>query len=49
MGDPQYPNQKQIQQLQKAAELPAPETIRIDQDEFVVRLPTYGLAVIELK
>jgi xylan 1,4-beta-xylosidase len=49
MGDPQYPNQKQIQQLQKAAELPAPETIRIDQGEFVVRLPTYGLAVIELK
>jgi xylan 1,4-beta-xylosidase len=49
MGSPQYPTQKQIQELQQAANLPAPESVQIHQGRLTVTLPTYGLAVIELK
>jgi xylan 1,4-beta-xylosidase len=49
MGSPRYPTQKQIQELQRAAELPAPEASRLENDELKITLPSYGLAVIELK
>jgi xylan 1,4-beta-xylosidase len=49
MGSPRNPTQKQIKELQRAAELSAPESVRIDQGEFKITLPTYGLAVIEVK
>jgi xylan 1,4-beta-xylosidase len=49
MGSPRYPTQKQIQELQHAAELPAPEASRVENDELKITLPSYGLAVIELK
>jgi xylan 1,4-beta-xylosidase len=49
MGSPPYPTQKQIQELQHAAELPAPESLPFENGQFNVVLPTYGLALIELK
>jgi xylan 1,4-beta-xylosidase len=49
MGSPRYPTRKQIAELQKAAELPQPEAIHVQQDKFKITLPSQGLAVIELK
>jgi xylan 1,4-beta-xylosidase len=49
MGSPPYPTQNQIQELQHAAEVPATENIRIVGGEFQLTLPSYGLAVVELK
>jgi len=49
MGSPRYPTQKQIQELRHAADLPAPESTRLQHGEFTITLPSYGLAVIELK
>jgi xylan 1,4-beta-xylosidase len=49
MGSPRYPTQKQILELRRAAELPAPEVDRIEHDEFTITLPIHGLAVIKLK
>jgi xylan 1,4-beta-xylosidase len=49
MGSPQDPTQKQIRELQHAAELPAPESVQIQHGELTVTLPAFGLAVIELK
>ena len=49
MGSPRYPMQKQIVELRRAAELPAPEVDRIENGEFKIALPGHGLAVIELK
>jgi xylan 1,4-beta-xylosidase len=49
MGSPQYPTQKQIGELQRAADLPAPEVSHLSHDDLAITLPTYGLAVIEIK
>jgi xylan 1,4-beta-xylosidase len=49
MGSPQYPTQKQIEELRHAAELSAPETGRLENGELTLTLPGHGLAVIELK
>jgi xylan 1,4-beta-xylosidase len=49
MGSPQYPTQKQIQQLRQAAELPAPERQSLKNGELELTLPAPGLAVIEVK
>ena len=49
MGSPQYPTQAQIQQLKKAAELPAAETYDLKNDELTLTLPSYGLALVEVK
>jgi xylan 1,4-beta-xylosidase len=49
MGSPRYPTQQQILQLQRAAELPAPEVGHLKNGELTVTLPSYGLAVIEIK
>lgn len=49
MGSPRYPTTAQIQQLQKAAELPAPASVKINNGEFTLSLPSCGLAVIHLK
>src|ERR1700728_335279 len=48
MGDPRYPTQKEIQQLRRAADLPPPETDRLDHGKITITLPSHGLAVIEL-
>jgi xylan 1,4-beta-xylosidase len=49
MGSPQYPTQKQIQELRQAAELPAPERQSLKNGELKLTLPAHGLAVIEVK
>jgi xylan 1,4-beta-xylosidase len=49
MGSPQFPTQKQIRELQRAGELPAPEVVHIENHELTLTLPTYGLAVIEIR
>jgi len=49
MGSPNYPTQKQIQELRQGAELPGPEEQPITNGEFKLTLPAHGLAVIELK
>jgi xylan 1,4-beta-xylosidase len=49
MGSPRYPTQAQIEVLRKASQLPAPETRNIQNNELKITLPSYGLAVIELK
>jgi beta-xylosidase len=49
MGGPRYPTQKEIQELRRAADLPGPETERVDRGEITITLPSHGLAVIELK
>jgi len=49
MGSPRYPTQTQIQQLQQAADLPAPEARHLESEQFRLTLPSHGLAVIEIK
>lgn len=49
MGAPQYPTQREIHELQAAAQLPPPRTERIEHGELSLTLPSYGLAVIEIK
>jgi xylan 1,4-beta-xylosidase len=47
MGKPADPTQAQIEALRKAAILPPPEQMRLQQGELKIDLPAQGLAVIE--
>jgi len=47
MGKPAYPTQAQIQALRSAANLPAPENVRIEHGQLTIVLPPQGLALIE--
>lgn len=49
MGSPTDPTQSQIHELQRAAELPAAEVVRIDHGGLSITLPGHGLAVIEIQ
>ena len=49
MGSPRYPTQTQIEELKKAAELPAPEAREVKNGGLTLTLASYGLALIELK
>jgi xylan 1,4-beta-xylosidase len=49
MGSPRYPTQSQIKDLQKAAELAAPETRALSNGELSLTLPSYSLAVVTVK
>ena len=49
MGSPRYPTEAQIRQLTKASELGPSEALRLNNAEIKLTLPTYGLAVIEIK
>jgi xylan 1,4-beta-xylosidase len=49
MGAPTYPTQAQIEQLKKATELPAPEIRAVKNGEIRIELPSYGLALVEVK
>jgi len=49
MGSPQHPTQAQIQQLKQAAQLPPPMKQNLKNEELTVTLPSYGLAVLEVK
>jgi xylan 1,4-beta-xylosidase len=49
MGAPRYPTQAQIVALRHAAQLPAPDGRDLRNGELTLTLPSYGLAVIEVK
>ena len=49
MGSPRYPTDAQIETLRSAARLPAPENRDVHNGELTLTLPSYGLAVIEVK
>ena len=49
MGSPRYPTQIQIRELKKAAELPAAETHTLKDGALTLTLPSYGLAIVEVK
>jgi xylan 1,4-beta-xylosidase len=49
LGSPASPTQEQIRKMQQTAQLPAPEVREIKSGTLSLTLPTYGLAVIELK
>jgi xylan 1,4-beta-xylosidase len=48
MGSPRYPTQAQVEALNKASTLPAPEDRRLDKGVLDLTLPVNGLAVIEI-
>jgi len=49
MGSPRYPTAAQIKQLQSAAELGGPQSVKIENGSFRLALPAKGLAVVELR
>jgi hypothetical protein len=49
MGSPRYPTQNQLRELREAAEQPQPEAGRLEHNDLTITLPSYGLAVIEIK
>ena len=48
MGSPRYPTQAQIEEINQASALPAPQTERLKDGVLELTLPVNGLAVIEL-
>jgi xylan 1,4-beta-xylosidase len=49
MGSPLYPTPVEIAALRKSAQLPAPESRDLHNGELTLTLPSYGLAVVEIK
>ncbi len=48
MGSPRYPTQAQIEALNNASSLPAPELRKLEKGVLEITLPVNGLAVIEV-
>jgi xylan 1,4-beta-xylosidase len=48
MGSPRYPTQAQIEALNNASALPAPEKLKFEKGIVELTLPVNGLAVIEI-
>jgi xylan 1,4-beta-xylosidase len=49
MGSPRYLSQAQIQELKQAAEIPPSAVRSLKGGELTLTLPSYGLAVVEVK
>jgi xylan 1,4-beta-xylosidase len=49
MGSPRYPTQAQVEALNKASALPAPERRKLDKGVLELTLPVNALAVIEIQ
>jgi xylan 1,4-beta-xylosidase len=49
MGSPRYPTLTQLKDLQRAAELAQPQSVKIHNGTLSVTLPAKGLAVVELQ
>ena len=49
MGRPTYPTPKQLEDLRRAAELPAPEKKMLAHGRLTLELPPHGLVLIEIK
>ncbi len=48
LGRPAYPSAKEIEQLRRAAGLPAPESRWLQNDEITITLPSQGLVLLEI-
>ncbi|NYD89138.1 GH39 family glycosyl hydrolase [Sphingomonas melonis] len=49
LGSPQYPTRAQIEDIRRTAELPSPETRRLDRNgELQIDLPPEGVVLIEI-
>jgi xylan 1,4-beta-xylosidase len=48
MGKPRYPTQEQIAQLNRAARLPEPETVRWKGGQFKLNLAPSSLVILEI-
>jgi xylan 1,4-beta-xylosidase len=48
MGSPQYPTPKQVEAINRASKLPAPEMKKLEKCVLNLELPINGLAVIEI-
>ena len=49
MGRPSYPTPKQLENLRRAAELPAPDIKMLAHGKITLELPPQGLVLIEIK
>jgi xylan 1,4-beta-xylosidase len=49
MGRPAFPTREQIVKLREAAQLAAPEPVEIAGGKLGVRVPTQGLALVEIR
>ena len=49
MGRPKFPTPSQIEDLRKAAELPAPEKMRLQNGSMSLTIPAQGLALLEVR
>jgi xylan 1,4-beta-xylosidase len=49
MGQPRYPTEKQLAELQRAAKLPPAEIRKLVHGELTLDLPPDGLSVVEVK
>jgi xylan 1,4-beta-xylosidase len=49
MGRPQYPTQKQMQELNQKAALPAPQEVRLQTGKLHLDIPVNGLVVLEVR
>jgi xylan 1,4-beta-xylosidase len=49
MGRPAFPTSKQLADLRRAAQLPAPEIKTLTHGKLTLQLPPHGLALIEIK
>jgi xylan 1,4-beta-xylosidase len=48
MGEPQYPTQAQILQLNAASQLSPPEKRSLEEDPIVLELPPNALVILEI-
>jgi beta-xylosidase len=48
MGNPRYPTRKQVEKLNRAAEIPPAETARLTRGSLEIELPVNGVALIEV-
>ncbi len=49
LGKPPNPTQAQIAQLQRASEIPPPESIQLEKGKITISIPPQGLALIEIR
>jgi xylan 1,4-beta-xylosidase len=48
MGSPQYPTMAQVQEINRAGELPPPEATTLNSGELDITLPVNGIEILEL-
>ncbi len=48
MGSPRYPTRSQVEELNRSAELPAPEAVRLNHASLRLEVPVNGIALVEI-